>query len=122
MPKLLIVEDDPSLRKLYEAEFTEEGYTVTGVGSGAAAIETIRRNDPQAVVLDIRLGDMNGLDLLRGILQERPHIAVVLNSAYPGFKQNFASWSADQYVIKSSDLSELKGAVASALRKRSFVT
>jgi DNA-binding response OmpR family regulator len=121
MPRLLIVEDDPSLRKLYEAEFTEEGYSVTGVGSGAAAIETIRGSDPEAVVLDIRLGDMNGLDLLRGILQERPHVAVVLNSAYPGFKQNFASWSADHYVIKSSDLSELKGAVASALRKRAFV-
>ena len=43
---------------------------------------------------------------------------MILNSAYPGFKQNFASWSADRYVVKSSDLRELKEAVAGALQRR----
>jgi len=118
MSRLLIVEDDPSLRALYEAEFSEEGYAVTGASSAEEAMDALRRGQPQAVILDIRLGNANGLDLLRGILLDRPGIAVILNSAYPGYKQNFASWSADRYVVKSSDLGELKEAVAAAVEKR----
>jgi two-component system, response regulator, stage 0 sporulation protein F len=118
MPRLLIVEDDASLRKLYEDEFREDGYTVTSVSSGEEAMERIRQSPPEAVVLDIRLGGMNGLDVLRSVLLDRPTIAVVLNSAYPTYKQHFASWSADGYVVKSSDLTELKSAVATALQHR----
>jgi DNA-binding response OmpR family regulator len=121
MPNLLIVEDDASLRKLYEAEFVEEGYVVTAVSSGEEAVETLRTASPEAVVLDIRLGGMDGLDVLRRILQDMPGVAVVLNSAYPSYKQSFASWSADGYVVKSSDLSELKHTVADAVARRCHV-
>jgi two-component system, response regulator, stage 0 sporulation protein F len=118
MARLLIVDDDASLRKLYEVEFRDDGYRVTSVGSGEEAMEQIQSCAPEAVILDIRLGGMNGLDVLRKLLLERPDIAVILNSAYPTYKQHFASWSADGYVVKSSDLRELKSAVASALRQR----
>lgn len=119
MRRLLIVEDDTSLRKLYEAEFREEGYEVTSVASGEEAMEEIQASPPEAVVLDIRLSGVDGLTILRELLQDKPGIAVVLNSAYPSYKQSFASWSADGYVVKSSDLTELKKAVASALERRS---
>lgn len=118
MTRLLIVDDDSSLRRLYEAEFTEAGYQVEAVASGEEALSRLRQDAPDAVVLDIRLGGMNGLDVLRRILEQRPGVAVVLNSAYPGYKQNFASWSADGYVVKSSDLSELKTVLARALSRR----
>jgi DNA-binding response OmpR family regulator len=118
MPNLLIVEDDVSLRKLYEAEFAEEGYTVTSVSSGEEAIEKLRAAPPEAVILDIRLGGMDGLDVLRRVLLEQPGVAVVLNSAYPSYKQSFASWSADGYVVKSGDLTELKQTVAAAVARR----
>ncbi len=118
MHRLLVVEDDASLRKLYEAEFSEAGYVVTCAASGNEALERIRSVPPEVIVLDIRLGDMNGLDVMRGLLQSHPEIGVVLNSAYPGYKQNFASWSADSYVVKSSDLTELKSAVAAAVTRR----
>ena len=120
MPSLLIVEDDASLRRLYETEFIEEGYAVMSVGSGEEAIERLRTSPPEAVVLDIRLGGMDGLDVLRRVLQDRPSVAVVLNSAYPSYKQSFASWSADGYVVKSSDLTELKSTVAGALARRAL--
>jgi len=119
MRKLLIVEDDTSLRKLYEAEFREEGYEVTSVASGEEAMEQIEASPPEAIVLDIRLTGVDGLTILRELLQDKPGIAVVLNSAYPSYKQSFASWSADGYVVKSSDLTELKQAVAAALERRS---
>jgi two-component system, response regulator, stage 0 sporulation protein F len=118
MSRLLIVEDDVSLRKLYEAEFTEEGYAVSAVASGEEAMERLRATSPDVLILDIRLGGMDGLDVLRRVLQERPEVAVVLNSAYPSYKQSFASWSADGYVIKSSDLTELKQVVGAAVARR----
>ncbi len=118
MATLLIVEDDTSLRRLYEAEFTEEGYSVTGVASGEEAIIELAASSPAAVVLDIHLAGMNGLEVLRRLLDGRPEVAVILNSAYPTYKQNFVSWSADQYVVKSSDLRELKSAVATAIAGR----
>jgi two-component system, OmpR family, response regulator len=121
MTRLLIVDDDSSLRKLYEAEFGEDGYEVESVGSGEEAIARLQGRSPEVVVLDIQLGGMNGLDVLRRVLDDRPDIAVILNSAYSGYKQNFASWSADGYVVKSSDLSELKTAVARAVRGRARV-
>jgi len=118
MQKLLIVEDDPSLRRLYEAEFAEEGYDVRAASSAEAAVEEVRRDPPDAIVLDIRLPGRNGLELLRDLLESRPETAVVLNSAYPGYKSDFACWSADGYVVKSSDTSELKATLAGALRSR----
>ena len=121
MASLLIVEDDASLRKLYESEFADDGYEVMSVASGEEALERLRSSPPEAVVLDIRLGGMDGLDVLRRILDSRPAVAVILNSAYPSYKQSFASWSADGYVVKSSDLTELKATVAAALARRSVV-
>lgn len=118
MPKLLIVEDDASLRRLYETEFAEEGYAVISVASGEEALETLRSSRPEAMVLDIRLTGLDGLDVLRRVLQARPEVAVILNSAYPSYKQSFASWSADGYVVKSSDLTELKATVAAAIARR----
>ncbi|MBM3285821.1 MAG: response regulator [Candidatus Eisenbacteria bacterium] len=118
MTTILIVEDDPNLRLLYEEEFADEGYRVLSVPAGEDALEIVAREKIDAVVLDLRLRGIDGLETLRRILGRRGDVAIVLNSAYASFKADFASWSADRYVVKSSDLSELKGAVAEALLAR----
>ena len=118
MKKLLIVEDDPNLRLLYEDEFTEEGFDVLSASSGEEAIEHIRRNKVDAVILDLHLGGIDGLETMRRMLSFRQEIAVVVNTAYASFKSDFASWSADRYVVKSSDLTELKRAVREVLGRR----
>jgi DNA-binding response OmpR family regulator len=118
MQKLLIVEDDPNLRLLYEDEFREDGYDVTLAGSGEEAMETIRRQPIDVVILDIQLGGIDGLETMRRMLARREEIGVVVNSAYASFKSDFASWSADRYVVKSSDLTELKEAVREVLARR----
>jgi DNA-binding response OmpR family regulator len=115
MKTLLIVEDDPNLRLLYEEEFREEGYHVLTAASGEEALEIARRSKVAGVVLDIRLGGMDGLEVMRRLLDVSPDTVVVLNSAYPSFKSNFASWGAERYVVKSSNLRELKQAVHDAL-------
>ncbi len=118
MKRLLIVEDDPNLRLLYEEEFGEEGYAVVLAASGEQALEALVSERVDGVVMDICLGGMDGLETLRKILLVHPEIAVVLNSAYATFKSDFTSWSADRYVVKSSDLTELKEAVRNALARR----
>ncbi len=118
MQKLLIVEDDPNLRLLYEEEFREEGYDVALAASGEQAIEAIRGRRVDAVILDIQLGGIDGLETMRRMLSSGEGVAVVVNSAYASFKSDFASWSADRYVVKSSDLTELKAAVREVLARR----
>ena len=118
MLELLIVEDDPSLRLLYQEEFEDEGYRVHVAASGEEAIQEFRRNPIDGVILDIRLGGMDGLEVLSNFLEHRADLAVVLNTAYTAFMSDFASWSADHYVVKSSDLTELKAAVRDALLQR----
>ncbi len=116
--RLLIVEDDPHLRRLYKEEFGEEGYEVLVAESGEKALEVARSNPIDGAVLDIRLGGMDGITLMRHLLMDRPNLPVIVNTAYTSFKSDFSTWAADRYVIKSSDLRELKAAVHEAIERR----
>jgi DNA-binding response OmpR family regulator len=74
---------------------------------------------PDLVVLDIKMPGMDGIEALGRILSRDNAIPVVLNSAYSSYQESFLSWSADAYVIKSSDLTELKSRIRTILATRS---
>lgn len=118
MTKLLVVDDEKNIRRLYESELKREGYEVETAESAEEALELIEKSPPDLVVLDIRLEGMDGIDCLRTIMEKRRDLPVILNSAYSTYKQDFASWMADAYVVKSADLSELKQKVREVLTKR----
>lgn len=105
--KLLIVDDEPNLRTLYQAEFTQAGYEVVLAESGREAIEKVGEDKPDLVIMDIRMPGMDGIESMGKILSRDNQLPVIINSAYSHYKENFMSWSADAYVVKSSDLSEL---------------
>ena len=111
MKKILVVDDEKNIRSLYEKELQDEGYAVTLAGNGREALERFNSDRPDLVVLDIRMPGMDGLEALGKLLAEDPKVPVVLNSAYSSYKDNFLSWSADAYVVKSSDLTELKDTI-----------
>jgi DNA-binding NtrC family response regulator len=115
MAKVLVVDDDESLRMLYSKELLEEGYEVRTVPSGQDAIESIKQSRPDVVVLDIKMEGMDGLSLLDIIMKHDKTIPVVLNTAYSTFKSDFSTWSADAYIVKSSDLSDLKDTIKQVL-------
>ena len=115
MPKVLVVDDDESLRMLYFKELSEEGYDVLTVQSGKEAIDSIKESRPDAVILDIKMEGMDGLSVLDLIMEHDKTIPVVLNTAYSTFKSDFSTWSADAYLVKSSDLSELKNTLRQVL-------
>jgi len=115
MKKILIVDDEAYIRRLYRDELREEGYDVLSAGGGEEALQMFDRERPDVVVLDIRLPDRDGLDVLGQMLSRRRDAHVVLNSAYPSYRGDFQSWGADAYVVKSSDLRELKKTINTVL-------
>jgi two-component system, response regulator, stage 0 sporulation protein F len=117
MAKILIVDDEEHIRFLYSEELTEAGYEVITADSGHRLLEIIDKEQPDLVVLDIKMVDYNGLDLLQDIRNKFIDLPVILCTAYDTFKEDMKSIAADFYVIKSFDLTELKTRIKSALEK-----
>ncbi len=115
--KLLIVDDESHIRELYKAEFDMEGYEVVLASSGPEALSMIENSKPDLVVLDIRMPGMDGIEAMGEILGRDNELPVIINSAYSHYKENFMSWSADAYIVKSADLTELKAKVAELLNR-----
>ncbi len=116
--KLLIVDDEPNLRLLYEAEFKSMGYDVTLAEDGPTALKMLDETKPDLVILDIRMPGMDGIEALSEILSKDNQLPVIINSAYSHYKENFMSWSADAYVVKSSNLDELKQKVEELIDRK----
>ena len=115
--KELVVEDDTNQRLLYEEELREEGYEVISAGDGREALQVARDSNPDLVILDINMPAMDGLDALSQLLEINPSLPIIINTAYPGYQDSFTTWSADAYIVKSSDLTELKATVKRLLDK-----
>lgn len=115
MYKILLVEDEPHLLELYQDELQDEGYEVLSTMDGEEAVLLTKKNLPDLVVLDIKIRKLHGLEVLKKIKEFNKDLPVVLNSAYETFKSDFSSWIADAYLIKSSNLAELKEKIAELL-------
>jgi DNA-binding response OmpR family regulator len=117
MQTILIVDDEKNLLKLYEKEFKEEGYQVITASSGMEALEKLGHFLVDLVILDLRMPGMNGVDTLKKIMESAAKPPLIINSAYSSYKDNFLTWAAEDYVVKSSDISELKSRARSILEK-----
>ena len=119
MPTIMIVEDEPNLCVLYRQEFEDAGYKVVVAQSGTEALAAVARQPVDVVVLDIAMPGMDGIEALGKILAVDNCLPVILNTAYASYQDDFMTWAADAYVVKSGDLAELKERIAAALAKRS---
>jgi two-component system response regulator (stage 0 sporulation protein F) len=102
MSRILIVDDEESIQILYAHEFTEERYEAITTADGSRHLELIEQERPDLIVLDIVLGEYNGLDLLQDIRNSYYNLPVILCTAYSPFKYDLKSIAADHYVLKSS--------------------
>lgn len=114
MSRILLVDDEEHIRRFYHSELSEEGYEVHTDASGHGIVEKIEAIQPDVVVLDIKLVDNDGLELLREIREHYKDLSVILCSAYDSFKNEPRSLPADYYVVKSYDLTELKTKIQQA--------
>ncbi len=117
-PLLLIVEDDVNQRALYEEEMRDEGYDVVTASDGRQALQVAADAHPDLVIMDVNMPVMDGLDTMSRLIEADRHVPVIIHTAYESYKDSFASWSADAYIVKSGDLSNLKGKVRELLNSR----
>jgi DNA-binding response OmpR family regulator len=120
MATILVVDDEVNLRSLYASELQDQGYRVITAASGYEALRSLDAA-PDLVILDIKLEHDNGLEFLRRLKEARPSLAVILNSGYSTYKDDFTSWLADAYLVKSGDTRELLGKVRELLDPRPVV-
>ena len=118
MEKVLCIDDDLSLLRLYQEELVEEGYKVVLAKDGREGLAKFEKEKPQVVIMDIRMPVMDGIEALTHLLGKDRQVPVILNTAYPQYRENFMTWGAEAYVIKSSDLTELKQKIREVLDRR----
>ncbi len=120
MKKILIVDDDQAIQLLYQEEFKDEGYRVKSAFNGDDALKIFAADQPDLVILDIQMPGLNGIEVLRQMKMINSSVPIVLSSAYHEYKQDLGAWASDEYVVKSSDLTDLKNTVRRLLgHKRS---
>jgi len=118
MKKMLIAEDDEHLRLLYKRTFSDDGYKVLLARNGREAVTKARKQKPDIIIMDIRMPGLDGLDAMNEIKSHSKDIPVIINTAYPLYQDDFAAWPAAAYILKSSDLDNLKSAVTRVVEER----
>jgi DNA-binding response OmpR family regulator len=96
------------------------GYEVHCWSNGREAMRRLVSDPPDLVVLDIMMPEGDGMEFLTRMLDQRISVPVIINSAYSHYKNEFISWAADAYVVKSSDLAELKQHVQRILNRQTL--
>src|SRR5580693_8470638 len=107
--RVLVVDDEPSLAELLASVLRYEGWTVKTAGNGADAVRTAREFRPAAVVLDIMLPDLGGLEVMRRLRAEIPQVCVLFLTARDAVEDRVAGITAggDDYVTKPFSLEEV---------------
>lgn len=119
MATILLVEDEENIRLLYQQELEQDGHQILCAEDGKTAIDMAREHQPDLVIMDINLPEkMDGIESMSRILAENKDIPVIINTGYSEYQDNFMSWAAEAYVLKSADLTPLKEAIGNALGKR----
>jgi DNA-binding response OmpR family regulator len=111
------VDDDEAIRTLLQEELEEDGYKVLIATNARDALKMVASEALDLVILDIRMPGMDGLEALPRILGIKEGLPVIMNTAYSQYQDSFMSWAADAYVVKSSDLTELKEKVKELTQK-----
>jgi len=115
MKKILLVDDEENIQIVYREEFEDEGYQVLSALNGEEGLKIFSEERPDIVILDILMPGMNGVEVLRKMKMLDATVPVILSSAYQEFKRDLGTWASDAYIVKSGDVSDLKGAVRELL-------
>ncbi|MBW1801149.1 MAG: response regulator, partial [Deltaproteobacteria bacterium] len=81
-PHILVMEDDSSVAKGLEMILTEEGYDVNWAGTGELALEAFKQKRYDLLVADLRLPDINGMEVIKKVKEEKPETEVIVITGY----------------------------------------
>ena len=118
MPRILVVDDEPSIVKLVSAYLKPEGYEVLTAGDGPAGLKAVRSFKPDVAILDIMLPGMDGLELLQQLRRESQAYVILLTARTEEIDKIIGlSVGADDYMTKPFSPRELVARVKAALRR-----
>ncbi|MCK4233244.1 response regulator [candidate division WOR-3 bacterium] len=117
MKRLLIVDDDPNIRLIFSTTLKREGYEVLTASTGLEALELVLQNKFDLIILDIKMPDMHGLEVLSLIRESGENLPVIICTAFEGMKDDFVVKSSNifEYLVKPVDLKILNALVRRAL-------
>jgi two-component system KDP operon response regulator KdpE len=118
MPKILVVDDDPTIRKLAKVNLEQRGYTVFGASSGTEAISLLQQDTPDLVILDLIMPGMGGVDVCTWI-RTRSDLPIIVVSARDDEELIVRALEAgaDDYVIKPFRIKELFARIRAVMRR-----
>ena len=117
---VLVVDDEPSLRRLLRTSLSVQGYRVLEAGTGQGAIDSLAQDGPEVVLLDLGLPDMDGLEVIRRVRTSgfKTPVIVLSSRGNERGKVQALDLGADDYVTKPFGMSELVARIRTALRHR----
>ncbi len=117
-PKVLVIDDEPPIRKLLRMGLSAHGYEILEAPSGRVSLELLEQEKPDLVILDLGLPDIQGLDLLRMIRSRNESVPIVVLSSRgdEAGKVQALDLGADDYVTKPFGMDELLARMRAALR------
>jgi two-component system KDP operon response regulator KdpE len=118
--RILVVDDEPPIRRFLRTSLTSQGYVVLEAGDGAEALDTLKRNAVDVVVLDLGLPNLHGFDVISRMREGKSVVPIIVLSsrADEAGKVRALDLGADDYVTKPFGLDELLARIRTALRHR----
>ncbi|MEM3459048.1 MAG: response regulator [Candidatus Bathyarchaeia archaeon] len=118
--RILIVDDDENIRKVLVTILEEEGYTVESVDTAKKAIEATKKKFYNVALIDIRLPDMEGIELLTRMRETTPRIRKVIITGYPTLQNavEAVNRGADAYIMKPFDMDKVLATIKEQLKKQ----
>ena len=106
--KVLLVDDDPAFLKAIKARLEANSYDVITAPNGKEGLEKIKKNNPDAVLLDIMMPEIDGLSILRQIRSQDPHLPVFMLTAYSSdeMKKIERELNASGLIMKTGDMAD----------------
>jgi DNA-binding NtrC family response regulator len=118
--RILIVDDDENIRKVLMAILEDKGYTMEAVGTGREAIKKTEKECYNLALIDIRLPDIEGIDLLTKIRDTTPRMRKIIITGYPTLQNavDAVNRGADAYIMKPFDVERVLSTISEQLRKQ----
>jgi len=118
--RILIVDDDENIRKVLLAILEDKGYTVESAGTATEAVEKSKRKFYNLALIDIRLPDMEGIELLTKMRDTTPKMRKIIITGYPTLQNavDAVNKGADAYIVKPFDVENVLNAIDQQLKKQ----